>query len=63
MGNLFSIKHRQPLLNRRPSDEIGTLRIQYDMDTGYAITAGREKLIASMSGTMMALVGREGIQQ
>lgn len=29
----------------------------------YAIIAGREKLIATMSGTMMALVGREGIQQ
>ncbi len=29
----------------------------------YARTAGREKLIATMSGTMMALVGREGIQQ
>ncbi len=29
----------------------------------YAIAAGEEKLIATMSGTMMALFNREGIQQ
>jgi uncharacterized protein (TIGR00369 family) len=29
----------------------------------YAITAGSEKMIATMSGTMMALFDREGIQQ
>ena len=29
----------------------------------YAITAGEEKLIATMSGTMMAIFDREGIKQ